>query len=113
MCVCVFDIEICGEGVVFIDRNCDVKKMYGLSGLVTGEFNSGMGTVKCIDKVSEFVLSVCPNHKNIVDETQPYKRFLRGFTGHQIQRSPSKGLHWVVPSLFPLLYPVSVESVFR
>ena len=63
VCVCGFDIEICGEGVVFIDRNCDVKKMYGLFGLFTGEFNCGMGTVKCIDKVSEFVLSVCPNHK--------------------------------------------------
>ena len=49
--VCGFDIEICGEGVVFINRNCDVKKMYGLFGLFTGEFNSGMGIVKCIDKV--------------------------------------------------------------
>ena len=55
LCVCGFEIEICGEGVVFIDINCDVKKMYGLFGLFTGEFNS--------HKVSEFVLSVCPNHK--------------------------------------------------
>ena len=108
MCVCGFEIEICGEGVVFIDRNRDVKKMYGLFGLFTGEFNSGMGTVKCIDKINEFVVTVCPNHKNIVDETQPYKRFVRGFL-----QGIENGLHRVVPSLFPLLYTVSVKSVVR
>ena len=89
VCVCGFDIEIFGEGVVFIDRNCDIKEMYGLFGLFTCEFNSGMGTVKCIDKVSEFVLSVCPNHKNIVDEMPPYKRFVRGF----LQGIRFKGAH--------------------
>ena len=90
VCFCGFDIEICGEGVVFIDINCDIKKMYGLFGLFTGEFNSGMGTVKCIDKVSEFVLSVCPHHKYIVDETPPtIQEVCKGLSpGHQIQRSP-------------------------
>ena len=90
MCVCGFDIEICGEVVVFIDRNCDVKKMYGLFGLFTGEFNGEMGTVKCIDKVSEFVLSVRPNHRNIVNETPPYKRFVRGFLQGIRFKGPNK-----------------------
>ena len=33
VCVCGFDIEISREGVVFINRNCNVKKKYGLFGL--------------------------------------------------------------------------------
>ena len=32
-----------------------------------------------IDEVGEFVLSVCPNHKNVVDEMPPHKRLVRGF----------------------------------
>ena len=32
VCVCGFDIEISGKGVVFINRNCDFKKIYGLFG---------------------------------------------------------------------------------
>ena len=57
-----FDIEICREGIIVIDGNSDVKKMYGLLGLFCGEFDSGMGVVGCIDEVGVFVLSVCPNH---------------------------------------------------
>ena len=38
-----------------------------------------MGVVEFIDKVGEFVLSVCPNHKNVVNEMQPHKRLVRGF----------------------------------
>ena len=87
VCVFGFDIEICGKVVVFINRNCDFKKIYGFFGKFTGEFNSGMSIVKCT--ISEFVLSVCPNHKNIVNDAPPYKRFVRGF----LQGMRFKGSH--------------------
>ena len=74
-----FNIEICREGIIIIDGNSDVKKMYGFFGLFSGEFDGGMVVVECIDEVGEFVLSVCPNHKNVVDETPPNKRLVCGF----------------------------------
>ena len=27
MCVCWFDVEVCGDGVVFVEYYCDVKEM--------------------------------------------------------------------------------------
>ena len=27
MCVCRFDVEVCGDGVVFVEYNCDVEEM--------------------------------------------------------------------------------------
>ena len=74
-----FNIEICREGIIIIDGNSDVKKMYGFFGLFCGEFDGGMGVVECIDEVGEFVLSMCPNHRNVVDEIPPHKRVVRGF----------------------------------
>ena len=38
-----FNIEICREGIIIIDGNSDIKKMYGFFGLFCGEFDGGMG----------------------------------------------------------------------
>ena len=27
MCVCLFNVEVCGDGVVFVEYNCDVEEM--------------------------------------------------------------------------------------
>ena len=27
MCVCRFDVEVCGDSVVLVERNCDVEEM--------------------------------------------------------------------------------------
>ena len=27
VCVCRFDVEVCGDGVVFVEYNCDVEEV--------------------------------------------------------------------------------------
>ena len=50
----------------------------------------GWDIFKCIDKVSEVVLSVCPNHKNIIDETPLYNRFVQAFSRASDSKGPMK-----------------------
>ena len=63
--VCRFDVKVGGDAVVVVKRNSDVKEVNGCGGGFVGEFDGRMYVVKCVNEVCKFVLSMCPNEKNL------------------------------------------------
>ena len=71
--VCRFDVKVSGDAVVVVERNSDIEEVNGCGGGFVGDFDGRMYVVKCGDEVCKFVLSMCPNQKNVVNKTPPYK----------------------------------------
>ena len=56
-----------------LERNKDVKERDLIGGDVIGEFDGGMKRVEKVDEMDEVIAAVCPDEKNVVDVSKPYK----------------------------------------